>query len=389
MYTQEQKQQFSTILVRIAEELDISDSKFKEAKTKYESVGEWLRRKESTLAANNPKIYPQGSFLIGTVVKPISNEEGYDIDLVCELDYTKETITQKKLKEQVGIEIISYASSNNMKKSPEDKRRCWTLDYANEFHMDILPAIPDSESFRSLLEAKKLAADYIECAISITDKTFSNYNNLNNDWPCSNPKGFAEWFKNKMKVVAYTRQKELVLLEKYASVEDVPMFEWKTPLQRTIQILKRHRDIYFNGKENKPISIIITTLSGHAYNNESNFYDAFINIVKKLEDIDSLRKNGIYNIPNPVNPTENFADKWNEDEKLPKAFQNWITQLKKDIDIVLQQKELFEIQESLKPVLGYGVVTCVFNEISKKQNTQNKIYPKVEIRNPNKPWGIL
>lgn len=388
MYTPEQKKNFNKILKKIAEELDISDSKFEEARKKYESVGDWLKREESNLVEYNPKIYTQGSFRLGTVVKPVNDNEEYDIDLVCEIDYTKDSITQKQLKELFGEEIKLYAKEANIKKAPENKKRCWTLDYANEFHMDILPAIPDSESFRLLLESKKHSADWTEYAISITDKTSHNYDYLDSEWPCSNPKGYAEWFKNKMKVVADTRMKELVLLEKYASVEEVPMFEWKTPLQQTIQLLKRHRDIYFNGNDHKPISIIITTLSGHAYNNEPELYASFFNIIKRLEDINSLKQNGVYEILNPVNPTENFADKWNENEELPKAFNDWIHQLKEDFDIAQQKKELVSIQESLKPILGAGVVTSSFNAIFTKQEGKKKVYPRVEIKNPHKPWGV-
>ena len=55
-----------------------------------------------------------------------------------------------------------------------------------------------------------------------------------------------------------------------ARVEDVPEYQVKTPLQQGIQILKRHRDIMFvEDPDDKPISIIITTLAAHAYNNES------------------------------------------------------------------------------------------------------------------------
>ena len=39
----------------------------------------------------------------------------------------------------------------------------------------------------------------------------------------------------------------------------------KGVLQRAVQIYKRHRDIFFEGKENAPISIIITTLAAHAF----------------------------------------------------------------------------------------------------------------------------
>ena len=68
-----------------------------------------------------------------------------------------------------------------------------------------------------------------------------------------------------------------------AGVEDVPEYKVKTPLQQAIQILKRHRDIMFEkDAEDRPISIIITTLAAHAYNNETNLLDALRNIVAHM-----------------------------------------------------------------------------------------------------------
>ena len=65
--------------------------------------------------------------------------------------------------------------------------------------------------------------------------------------------------------VARQRAERLVQAGMYASVDDVPVFAWKTPLQRSIQILKRHRDVMFwNSPNLRPISMIITTLSAHA-----------------------------------------------------------------------------------------------------------------------------
>ena len=69
-----------------------------------------------------------------------------------------------------------------------------------------------------------------------------------------------------------------------AKVGNVPAYkEKKSPLQRVVQILKRHRDLMFNGDESKPISIIITTLAARAYNKETDVLDALVNVVNSME----------------------------------------------------------------------------------------------------------
>ncbi len=94
----------------------------------------------------------------------------------------------------------------------------------------------------------------------------------------------------------------------------------KTPLQRAVQILKRHRNFHFqNDQDNKPASIIITTLAAKAYRNQEDLCDALVEMIRDMPRfIESC--NGKWSVVNPVDPEENFADKWNEDPELASAF---------------------------------------------------------------------
>ena len=60
-------QQSSLLLEGIADALDIPDSYYEQAVKRYNSIGTWLERDESSVACYDPEIYPQGSFLLGTV----------------------------------------------------------------------------------------------------------------------------------------------------------------------------------------------------------------------------------------------------------------------------------------------------------------------------------
>jgi len=284
MSYEHRKNEFSRMLEYLVESLDISEAQFKEAEARYQAVGNWLERDGSIVAQFDPVIYPQGSFRLGTVIKPITEEEKYDIDLVCRLNLTKKQVSQKGLKELVGVEIKSYASAHNMRNRAEESRRCWTLDYAEgtQFHMDILPSIPDSDTIKWMLESWGVPDSITEHAIAITDNTLANYAYLDEDWLKSNPKGYAEWFKERMKIQFETRR--MILAESIsAKAEDVPDYKVKTTLQRAIQLLKRHRDIMFeNDCDDKPISMIITTLAAHAYQNGADLYDALCTIIKGM-----------------------------------------------------------------------------------------------------------
>ncbi len=70
----EKKTQFSQILRHLADSLDISESRYKDAVKKYKAVGNWLGKEGSPLSLYTPEISPQGSFSLGTVVKPVSRK---------------------------------------------------------------------------------------------------------------------------------------------------------------------------------------------------------------------------------------------------------------------------------------------------------------------------
>ena len=78
--------------------MDVPLSRYEEASRRYDSLGSWLCRDESTLKDLNPDVYVQGSFRLGTPIRPVNENEHYDIDLVCELDTAKAAVSQQKLK---------------------------------------------------------------------------------------------------------------------------------------------------------------------------------------------------------------------------------------------------------------------------------------------------
>lgn len=358
------------ILNSIAEDLDIPESKYLEAKNRYEAVGNWLGKEGTALSIYYPEIYTQGSFRLGTVVKPIKKDE-YDIDLVCFLnELRKEDTTQAGLKQMVGDRLKEYDRYKEI--LDKEGRRCWTLEYANEFHMDILPSIADDE-----LRAKDVLH---KDAILITDKEMIENNDIN--WPRSNPKGYANWFFTKQTEAFQTFKKEIAESMK-VDIEDVPDYKVKTPLQRAIQILKRHRDIFFlnNNEKNKPISIIITTLSANRYSGQDNVFNAIYDILNNINK-EMLIREGEYCISNPANLDENFADKWNENPELPKAFFNWVNNVKNVFcDNVLQKKDEIEMGKVLNESLGFSIEKLAPQEIK-----STPVYIKTDNLQNTKPW---
>ncbi len=378
----------SRLLEELIELLDIPPSYYEKAADRYRSLGEWLHRENSSVVHLSPAVYPQGSFRYGTVIRPLDKSEEYDLDLVCELAVTKDSLTQKRLKHMVGAEIQSYAEAHNFNSRAEEKKRCWRLNYADHvsFHMDILPAAPDDAPFKSLLIGAGVPKEFAAHAIAITDTRHANYDVIDMDWPRSNPKGFARWFEQRMAEVSLARRERLVENRAYASVDEVPPYAWKTPLQRAIQLLKRHRDVMFRrSPEQKPISMIITTLAARAYGGETDVYAALTRI---LDEMPSLVRDTQPRVPNPVNPAEDFADKWKDEPQLEWNFRRWHRQSKADfanLNAVAAQDLRNLIRKSLDleystPAGSGGIAAAAVPAVHIKPSSVN-------ITAPPSPWA--
>ena len=340
------------LLEDIAANLQVQPGRYEAAERSYKSVGKWLHRQESTVRQAYPKVYTQGSFRLGTAIRPVSEEEDYDIDLVCELSLSKSQLTQARLKKLLGKELEDYVKAHNMK-APEEGRRCWTLEYADEaqFHIDILPALPDAAHLRLFLEQAGYSSEWTDTAIAITDRDDPNFLRITEDWPNSNPKGYANWFHSKMRKT-FEARRHAMALEVQSSIEDIPEYKVHTPLQSAIQILKRHRDEMFTYRtDEKPISIIVTTLAAHAYQEESTISGALYNILSRMDEYIEER-NGVTWIANPTNHSENFADRWRELPERKKAFYEWLSQARADFNAAKEASNRDMATTALEPRLG-------------------------------------
>ena len=390
---------YPEFLELVANEIDIPPSKYQDAVNRYEAVGSWLEDGNFPGYSSQLSIYPQGSFRLGTVVRPIRQgiEASYDIDLVCEIPLIKSLTTPHAVKHMVGSRLREHEVYRRLLDT--EGRRCWTLEYAEKdgigFHLDVLPAIPDGNGLGS-------------SAIAITHRGDSGYS-----WSASDPRGYGDWFDAKnadafAQVVSEqkrTIQRGASLV--FARVDDVPDQLVRTPLQRSIQLLKRNRDLHFNRPETvdyAPISIVITTLAAHLYAGEPDTFAALLGIVGRLRGHAALvegraidqslasmglirrLRDGSWYIGNPVNPAENFADRWHEDNHArARAFFSWAEALQRELLALQTNSNPRLLRANLTQLLGTAVVAKHFDVLIPSAGAV-EAPPRVDITRPPKPW---
>ena len=101
--TNDQKKELNILLNEVGKMLDVTKAEYEQITSSYQAVGKFLAERPSPLSEYNPQIRPQGSFLLGTAVRPVSEDGDLDIDLVCELTRKPVSWTQYTTKNVVGM----------------------------------------------------------------------------------------------------------------------------------------------------------------------------------------------------------------------------------------------------------------------------------------------
>lgn len=332
-----------------------------EEKTQQLQGCTWLRQYPLHLS-------PHGSVALGTTVAPLERKHGeHDVDLMLKLIAPSGSFDAAELHRRVGARLrVGFASVL----SPI--RFGWTLDYSEleRFHFDVVAAIPWLHRCGRAMAA---AAD-----------------TRTNDWKPTNPDGFAKEYLALAAVLpvieddddyALLNERRMVCNSAPVTVVGLPEDTLlKTPLQRTTQLAKRFRDVWFSRRhrlKQRTPSIILTTLLWRAYERYvvghtfPSMFRVIQTLADHLDDPETLRvhedKDGRhYALFNPTVPDENLVARWNEPDRRGEAdeFFAWV----KDFRHFLRTLEGTEGYHRLEPLLieslGKGDVSPVFREIT-------------------------
>jgi hypothetical protein len=244
----------------------------------------------------------------------------------------------------------------------EEKKRCWRLNYANEFHLDITPTIPNPACNHDgeLLPDKPLFGAQLA------------------GWRETNPKEYRRLFEDRAKLHPRLRLAEGEFAEVRGKVDSLPEpTQFKGILRRCVQLCKRHRDIWFSSRDRDlaPISIIITTLAAKSYANcvSNNTFDTELDVLvavvqnmPRYIDIVSVGNKKIFVVRNETTREENFADKWNTDNRLAQAFIDWQKAASADFERLVGLSGLDRIGEQLSISFGKSISKEVLGRLSTK-----------------------
>lgn len=321
------------LLIGICKKLQLQTSLYDLAKERYDVISDII---ESSDVFDNIdlRMYSHGSFRLKTTVKPLKSNE-YDLDFVVELPPDAD-IEPNELYDYV-YKILRTDGIHN--KMVEKKSRCIRLNYANDFHMDIMPG---------------KAVSRVTNEIIVPDKKLKGW------YHHSNPIGYAEWFEEQAKTVIRKQLSEERRIQCNAEpIEDQEVTGRLEPLRRAVQLIKRYRDLYCDRENCTPVrSIVLCTLMGEIssyYSDEIQIIIDFCNYVNRKINLSGGKP---FVVRNPV-VDEVLTEKWEEDSEIYDAFVNMMTSLTTDIIKLNKADNNISIVSQLKHMFGENITNEV------------------------------
>jgi hypothetical protein len=249
----------------ISNEVNLNQTRIDRAKTGISVVNDFLKEndlfKQYFISTS-----PQGSYRQKTIIKPATEQDEFDVDILLQLK-TVDGWEPKDYLEKLHVEF----KKTDRYKDIVDKRgktRCVTLDYSGDFHIDIVPCIQRGDLF------------YI-------------MNRSDNTYELTDADGYANWFSDKNSIAGNNQLIKVVRLLKY--VRDY---------QRSFSVK----------------SVVLTTLLGNQITAIDSERDIFQDVPTSLNTLvnrldDYLQVNhAMPTVYNPCLPSENFNRHWDQEK---------------------------------------------------------------------------
>ena len=241
----------------LADHVNVNDSRMKRLRRSVRAVDDYL----SDNLKGYQKMERQGSFALGTIIRPVKKKGEFDADIQIVMNPNDDW----EPKDYISAIYNTLDENANYSDKLRRKTRCVTIDYAGDFHLDVVP--------RVTIEGQHYVCNRIENEFEPTDGN-----------------GYRDWFNEKNRITDGN-------------------------LKRAVRMLKYLRDHKGNFTAK---SILLTTLAGNAIETldegtdpVSTVADTLVTILTRMDEY--LQRNPTMPpIRNPVLPTETFNRHWNQ-----------------------------------------------------------------------------
>ena len=241
----------------LRDEVNLNQSRSDPLETAVGAVNDHLKKN----LTGYQKMEKQGSYALGTLIKPVDDNDEYDADIQIVMNPN----SQWEAKDYVLAVNRALSGNKTYADKLRLKTRCVTVDYAGDFHLDVVPRVT-------------IGGRHYVC------------NRIDNKFEETDGNGYRDWFNEKNRITGGN-------------------------LKRVVRLLKhlRDRENSFTAK-----SILLTTLAGNTIGPDDEGTAAVSTVANTLETVlsrmnDYLQQHpNMPEIKNPVLPAENFNRHWDQ-----------------------------------------------------------------------------
>ncbi len=348
-YQRPQPGTLNDMLDRIVGQIQLTTEQYDRAVKLYTNVGRFLSESDSPLHQHDPDVYPQGSMLLRTTVKPFredGDEIEFDIDLVCLLQVDPASLHAGQLYAMIEKRLRAHPKYGHL---VEPKGRCLRIGFPTELlHLDVIPAAPNDElsTIGGILIPDK--------------KTWKGQQDARTSYKETDPKGYAAWFETRCWVA-----QRMTLAEAKARIADVPPREpvhQKAPLRKIVQLIKHRRNQEFLGEAEIPSSILITTMAANTYTGQTDLGRGLYEVLRGMEAAFASAGARRVAVPNPTNQDEDFASAMSQ--ACYDKFVRMISAMAAEVaDALRSDTQRGIIESKLAKFAGQGVVAKAYNDL--------------------------
>lgn len=155
----------------LRDQVNLDEDRIDRLDSHVEAVRDFLAAGNGSVAANFLSLAPQGSYAQSTIIRPVGDNDEFDADVLLEL----EEVAGWEAKEYVQAVYDRFRESGNYRAKVSRRTRCVVVNYAGDFHMDVVPYMMRS------------GEPYIT-------------NRHHNLYERTNPEGFNEWLESQNRV---------------------------------------------------------------------------------------------------------------------------------------------------------------------------------------------
>ena len=240
----------------MGEHVNLNPSRYERLKRSDKAISEYLGQN----LAGYRRAERQGSYALGTTIRPVRENDEYDVDRLVYMDYDR----SKSPADYIDDVYRCLKANGNYSDKVHRNTRCVTVNYAGKFKIDLVPCITYNGS-------------HFIC------------NRKTNQFEVTDGRGFRDWFNGKNRIT-------------------------NGNLKFVTRLLKYLRD---NKKTFTAPSVLLTTLIGntvHDWEGDSNFKTLPEALLTVISRIDAFLQSNPYmpEIRNPALSQETFTRHWDQ-----------------------------------------------------------------------------